>query len=141
MLNRLIEPTAGGILLDGQDVMELDQDCLREVRRTSMSMVFQKFALLPHKTVLENAATALSIQGVKHDTREAEARKWIDRVGLSGFENRYPSQLSGGMQQRVGIARALTADTDIMLLEKRSPRWTPLSEQTCRICYWSCKQN
>lgn len=125
-LNRLIEPTAGEILVDGQDVMELDQDCLREVRRTSMSMVFQKFALLPHKTVLENAATALSIQGVEQDTREAEARKWIDRVGLSGFENRYPSQLSGGMQQRVGIARALTADTDIMLLDEAFSALDPL---------------
>lgn len=125
-LNRLIEPTAGEILLDGQDVMALDQVSLRGKRRTSMSMVFQKFALLPHKTVLENAATALRIQGVEWERREAEARKWLDRVGLSGFENRYPNQLSGGMQQRVGIARALTADTDIMLLDEAFSALDPL---------------
>ncbi|NSY40919.1 glycine betaine/L-proline ABC transporter ATP-binding protein [Leisingera sp. ANG59] len=125
-LNRLIEPTAGEILLDGQDVMALDSVSLRGKRRTSMSMVFQKFALLPHKTVLENAATALRIQGVERERREAEARKWLDRVGLSGFENRYPNQLSGGMQQRVGIARALTADTDIMLLDEAFSALDPL---------------
>lgn len=125
-LNRLIEPTAGEILLDGQDVMDLDPVSLRGKRRTSMSMVFQKFALLPHKTVLENAATALRIQGVDREKREAEARKWLDRVGLSGFENRYPNQLSGGMQQRVGIARALTADTDIMLLDEAFSALDPL---------------
>ncbi|MEY8840400.1 ATP-binding cassette domain-containing protein, partial [Cribrihabitans sp. XS_ASV171] len=125
-LNRLIEPTAGEILLDGQDVMDLDPVELRGIRRTSMSMVFQKFALLPHKTVLENAATALRIQGGEREKREAEARKWLDRVGLSGFENRYPNQLSGGMQQRVGIARALTADTDIMLLDEAFSALDPL---------------
>ncbi|WP_323775773.1 betaine/proline/choline family ABC transporter ATP-binding protein [Leisingera sp.] len=125
-LNRLIEPTAGEILLDGQDVTDLNPVSLRGIRRTSMSMVFQKFALLPHKTVLENAATALRIQGVEQEKREAEARKWLDRVGLSGFENRYPNQLSGGMQQRVGIARALTADTDIMLLDEAFSALDPL---------------
>ncbi|AFO92236.1 quaternary amine ABC transporter ATP-binding protein [Phaeobacter inhibens] len=125
-LNRLIEPTAGEILLDGQDVMDLDPVQLREMRQRSMSMVFQKFALLPHKTVLENAETALRVRGDDRATCEAAARKWLDRVGLSGFENRYPSQLSGGMQQRVGIARALTADTDIMLLDEAFSALDPL---------------
>ncbi|MCL4144898.1 UNVERIFIED_CONTAM: hypothetical protein GTU68_001793 [Idotea baltica] len=108
-LNRLIEPTAGEILMDG-----------------SMSMVFQKFALLPHNTVLENAAMAPRIRGAAREVREAEARRWLDRVGLSGFEDRYPRQLSGGMQQRVGIARALTADTDIMLLDEAFSALDPL---------------
>ncbi|MCZ4352813.1 betaine/proline/choline family ABC transporter ATP-binding protein [Roseovarius aestuarii] len=125
-LNRLIEPTAGEILLDGRDVTELDDLGLRQMRQKSMSMVFQKFALLPHKTVLENAATAPRICGVARETREAEARKWLERVGLSGFEDRYPRQLSGGMQQRVGIARALTADTDIMLLDEAFSALDPL---------------
>lgn len=125
-LNRLIEPTAGEILLDGQDVTALDVFQLRDLRQRSMSMVFQKFALLPHKTVLANAATALKVRGVDRETRETEARKWLDRVGLSGFEDRYPSQLSGGMQQRVGIARALTADTEIMLLDEAFSALDPL---------------
>ncbi|MFX0546692.1 quaternary amine ABC transporter ATP-binding protein [Roseovarius sp. S1116L3] len=125
-LNRLIEPTAGEILLNGKDVTGLDKAALRNMRRKSMSMVFQKFALLPHRTVLENAATALKIRGVGRKTREDEARKWLDRVGLSGFENRYPRQLSGGMQQRVGIARALTANTEIMLLDEAFSALDPL---------------
>lgn len=125
-LNRLIEPTSGEILLNGKDVTELNGAGLRELRQTSMSMVFQNFALLPHKTVLDNAAMALRVRGVDRETREAEARKWLDRVGLSGFENRYPRQLSGGMQQRVGIARALTANTEIMLLDEAFSALDPL---------------
>ena len=96
-LNRLIEPTAGEILLDGQDVTALSDDALRRMRQTKMAMVFQKFALLPHRTVLQNAATALAVQGADKATQEAEARKWLKRVGLSGYEDRYPAQLSGGM--------------------------------------------
>ncbi|MCY4180654.1 MAG: betaine/proline/choline family ABC transporter ATP-binding protein [Litoreibacter sp.] len=125
-LNRLIEPTAGEILLDGENVMELSQDALREARRTKMSMVFQKFALLPHRTVLQNTATALQVQGADKATQEAEASKWLERVGLKGYEQRYPSQLSGGMQQRVGIARALTAGTDIMLMDEAFSALDPL---------------
>tara|TARA_R110002124_G_scaffold287152_1_gene470773 strand:- start:1218 stop:2270 length:1053 start_codon:yes stop_codon:yes gene_type:complete len=125
-LNRLIEPTSGEILLNGKDVTELNAAGLRDLRQTSMSMVFQKFALLPHKTVLENAAMALRVRGVDRETREAEAQKWLDRVGLTGFESRYPRQLSGGMQQRVGIARALTADTEIMLLDEAFSALDPL---------------
>ena len=105
-LNRLIDPTDGEILVDGEDVMKLSESGLRTLRQNKMSMVFQKFALLPHRSVIQNAAMALEVRGVDEPTRLAEAQKWLDRVGLSGFENHYPAQLSGGMQQRVGIARA-----------------------------------
>ena len=125
-LNRLIEPTAGEILLDGEDVMKLSETALRQVRQQKMSMVFQKFALLPHRTVLQNAATPLAVQGADRKTQETEARKWLARVGLGGYEQRYPSQLSGGMQQRVGIARALTAGTDIMLMDEAFSALDPL---------------
>ncbi|MGB0440341.1 MAG: betaine/proline/choline family ABC transporter ATP-binding protein, partial [Paracoccaceae bacterium] len=125
-LNRLIEPTAGEIIVDGEDVMKLDKPSLRAARQTSMSMVFQKFALLPHKTVQQNAEMPLSVRGVDQDTQSKEARKWLARVGLEGFEDRYPSQLSGGMQQRVGIARALTANTDIMLMDEAFSALDPL---------------
>jgi glycine betaine/proline transport system ATP-binding protein len=125
-LNRLIEPTAGEILLDGEDVTSLSQADLRAMRQKKMSMVFQKFALLPHRTVLQNAAMALEVQGIDKGTREAEGMKWLARVGLEGYENRYPSQLSGGMQQRVGIARALTSNSDIMLMDEAFSALDPL---------------
>lgn len=125
-LNRLIEPTAGEILVDGQDVTALSQDDLREMRRQKMAMVFQKFALLPHRTVLQNTSMALAVQGSTPEDQNKEANKWLDRVGLSGYENYYPSQLSGGMQQRVGIARALTAGTDIMLMDEAFSALDPL---------------
>jgi glycine betaine/proline transport system ATP-binding protein len=125
-LNRLIEPTAGEILVDGIDVMGLSEQELRNVRQTKMSMVFQKFALLPHRTVQQNAAMALKVRGADDATQNAEARKWLARVGLQGYEDRYPAQLSGGMQQRVGIARALTANTDIMLMDEAFSALDPL---------------
>lgn len=125
-LNRLIEPTAGEILVDGEDVMKLSESGLRNLRQEKMSMVFQKFALLPHRTVLSNAAMPLEVRGVDKAEREAEATKWLARVGLNGYENHYPAQLSGGMQQRVGIARALTANTDIMLMDEAFSALDPL---------------
>lgn len=125
-LNRLIEPTAGELLIDGEDVMRLNQADLRRLRQKKMSMVFQKFALLPHRTVLQNAGLALEVQGVEQATREAEARKWLLRVGLDGYENRFPAELSGGMQQRVGIARALTSNSDIMLMDEAFSALDPL---------------
>lgn len=125
-LNRLIDPSAGEIIVDGIDVMSLDPDGLRRMRQQRMSMVFQKFALLPHKTVLENAQLPLSVQGAARDHCDSEARKWLARVGLDGFEGRYPAQLSGGMQQRVGIARALSANTDIMLMDEAFSALDPL---------------
>lgn len=125
-LNRLIDPTGGEILVDGTDVMKLSDSGLRELRQTKMSMVFQKFALLPHRTVMQNAAMALKVRGKNTDVQNAEAMKWLARVGLNGYENHYPAQLSGGMQQRVGIARALTANTDIMLMDEAFSALDPL---------------
>ena len=125
-LNRLIEPTVGEIIVQGEDVMDLSEDGLRKARQEKMSMVFQKFALLPHKTILKNAGMPLSVRGHNEATCDKEATKWLDRVGLSGYENHYPAQLSGGMQQRVGIARALTANTDIMLMDEAFSALDPL---------------
>lgn len=125
-LNRLIEPTAGEILVDGEDVMQLSEAGLRGLRQERMSMVFQKFALLPHRTVQQNAALSLKVRGRSEEEQNEEARKWLARVGLDGYEDRYPSQLSGGMQQRVGIARALTANTDIMLMDEAFSALDPL---------------
>jgi glycine betaine/proline transport system ATP-binding protein len=125
-LNRLIEPTAGEILVDGEDVMQLSETGLRGLRQEKMSMVFQKFALLPRRTVLQNAAMSLHIRGRDEAEQESEARKWLARVGLGGYEDYYPSQLSGGMQQRVGIARALAANTDIMLMDEAFSALDPL---------------
>lgn len=125
-LNRLIEPTAGEIIIDGEDVMALSEAGLRNIRQQKMSMVFQKFALLPHRTVLQNAGMSLAVRGEDQATCDAEAMKWLDRVGLQGYENHYPAQLSGGMQQRVGIARALTANTDIMLMDEAFSALDPL---------------
>ena len=125
-LNRLIEPTDGEILVDGVDVMNLSTIDLRKMRQDKMSMVFQKFALLPHRTVLQNAAMALDVKGLPTQAQEQEAKTWLARVGLGGFENHYPSQLSGGMQQRVGIARALTSNSDIMLMDEAFSALDPL---------------
>ena len=125
-LNRLIEPTAGEIIVDGEDVMGLSETGLRSIRQEKMSMVFQKFALLPHRTVLQNAGMSLAVRGRDKATCDAEATKWLARVGLQGFESHYPAQLSGGMQQRVGIARALTANTDIMLMDEAFSALDPL---------------
>lgn len=125
-LNRLIEPTAGQIEVDGDDVLAYDEEQLRNLRRQVMSMVFQKFALLPHKTVLENAGTTLKVRGVSKKEYLIEADKWVKRVGLEGFGNHYPHQLSGGMQQRVGIARALTSNSPIMLMDEAFSALDPL---------------
>jgi glycine betaine/proline transport system ATP-binding protein len=125
-LNRLIEPTAGEILIDGSDVMKLSDRELREMRQTKMSMVFQKFALLPHRTVMENAGMALRIHGEDDVTIKTHAQQWLDRVGLTGYEQNYPHQLSGGMQQRVGLARALTSNSEIMLMDEAFSALDPL---------------
>lgn len=125
-LNRLIDPTAGEILVDGEDVMKLSEDGLRSLRQNKMSMVFQKFALLPHRSIVQNAAMPLLVRGVEESECLKEATKWLARVGLNGYENHFPAQLSGGMQQRVGIARALTANTDIMLMDEAFSALDPL---------------
>ena len=117
-LNRLIDPTEGAIYVGGIDVMNLSQIELEEFRRHRMSMVFQRFGLLPHRTVLENVAFGLSIQKVAKAEREEKAREWLRSVGLDGYEDQYPSQLSGGQQQRVGLARALCTDLEILLMDE-----------------------
>jgi glycine betaine/proline transport system ATP-binding protein len=116
--NRLIDPTEGAIYVGGIDVMNLSQMELEEFRRHRMSMVFQRFGLLPHRTVLENVAFGLSIQKVAKAEREEKAREWLRSVGLDGYEDRCPSQLSGGQQQRVGPARALCTDPEILLMDE-----------------------
>ena len=109
-INRLIEPTSGAMMVDGQDVLTLSQNELLEFRKNKTAMVFQKFALLPHKTVLQNVSFGLFIKKVDPVEAEKKSMYWIERAGLLGFENRYTQQLSGGMQQRVGLARALAND-------------------------------
>lgn len=125
-LNRLIEPTAGEIDVDGDNVLAYGEAELRRLRRETMSMVFQNFALLPHRTVAENAGTVLRVRGVDRATCEKEAGKWLDRVGLQGYGDHYPQQLSGGMQQRVGIARALASNSPIMLMDEAFSALDPL---------------
>ena len=125
-INRLIEPTAGEIVIDGQDVVAMSPAALREFRRHKTAMVFQKFGLLPHRTVLENVGYGLEVQGVDSATRHKTAMRWIERVGLKGFEAKYPSQLSGGMQQRVGLARALANDAPILLMDEAYSALDPL---------------
>ncbi len=125
-LNRLIDPTAGEIWLNGENIMRYSASRLRRMRRKKMSMVFQRFALLPHRTVLENAATPMIVDGATKTDWEAEATRWLDRVGLDGQGSQYPHQLSGGMQQRVGLARALTSNSDIMLMDEAFSALDPL---------------
>ncbi|OAN10846.1 glycine betaine/L-proline ABC transporter ATP-binding protein [Photobacterium jeanii] len=124
--NRLIEPTAGEIIVHNEDVMKLDQKALQNFRRHKMSMVFQRFGLMPHRTVLENIAYGLQIQGVAKAERHQKATEWLDTVGLSGYQSQYPSQLSGGQQQRVGLARALCTDADILLMDEAFSALDPL---------------
>lgn len=125
-LNLLIEPTSGEVLVDGTDVTTLSVEELRQLRQTKMSMVFQKFALLPHRTVLSNAGLSFQVRGEGDEAADREAKKWLDRVGLGGFEQHHPHQLSGGMQQRVGIARALTSNSEIMLMDEAFSALDPL---------------
>ena len=125
-LNRLIEPTAGNISVNGENVLDYDEDNLRRLRREHMSMVFQKFGLLPHRTIAENAAMPLIVRGGNKQESLAEASKWLKRVGLEGNDNQNPHQLSGGMQQRVGIARSLTSNSDVMLMDEAFSALDPL---------------
>jgi len=125
-INRLIDPTSGVVSVEGTDVMSLDKKKLIDFRRHKMSMVFQRFGLFPHKTVLENVGYGLEVQGKKDEDRNKVAMEKIESVGLSGFEHQYPNQLSGGMQQRVGLARALATDTDILLMDEAFSALDPL---------------
>lgn len=124
--NRLIDPTEGKILVEGTDIMQLSQTALEEFRRHKMSMVFQRFGLLPHRKVLDNVAYGLEIQGIEKAQRVEKANQWLETVGLKGYENQYPSQLSGGQQQRVGLARALCTDAEILLMDEAFSALDPL---------------
>ena len=125
-LNRLIEPSSGAVIIDGVDITKLKSQELRQVRQKKMSMVFQQFALLPHRTVLQNAVYGLEVYGVSKAEREERALERLAMVGLAGYEHSYPDELSGGMKQRVGLARALTNDPDILLMDEAFSALDPL---------------
>jgi glycine betaine/L-proline transport ATP binding subunit len=125
-LNRLIDPSDGHILIDGDDIATMDDKELRQARRKKMSMVFQSFALLPHRTVIDNVAFGLEIQGIPKEERYVKAEEAISKVGLKGYETSKTSQLSGGMQQRVGLARALATDPDVLLMDEAFSALDPL---------------
>ncbi|MEU9705889.1 glycine betaine/L-proline ABC transporter ATP-binding protein [Streptomyces sp. NPDC047981] len=126
MLNGLLEPTAGRVLFDGDDLTALSPRDLRTVRSTKISMVFQHFALFPHRSVLENAAYGLEVQGVPRAERETRAAEALELCGLAGWEKSWPDELSGGMQQRVGLARALATDADLLLMDESFSALDPL---------------
>ena len=125
-LTRLIEPTAGKVFIDGEDVVGMSDSRLRELRRTHVSMVFQHFGLLPHRKVIDNVAYGLEIRGLGKADRRTRAQEMVDLVGLTGNEDSYPDQLSGGMQQRVGLARALAVDPSVLLFDEPFSALDPL---------------
>ncbi len=126
LVNRLIEPTAGSVTIDGQDITKFTANELMEFRRQKIAMVFQRFALFPHKNVRDNVAYGLEVQGIEKKVRHTRAQEWIERVGLTGYEGRVPAELSGGMQQRVGLARALCAGAEILLMDEPFGALDPL---------------
>lgn len=126
MLNRLIEPSAGKIFVDGQDINALSDKALRDLRRKDISMVFQSFALMPHLTVLDNTAFGLELAGMDKPQRHSAAQNALEQVGLGAWGNSYPDELSGGMQQRVGLARALAADPSILLMDEAFSALDPI---------------
>ncbi|HEU4566874.1 MAG TPA: glycine betaine/L-proline ABC transporter ATP-binding protein [Marmoricola sp.] len=126
MLTRLIEPTAGTVHMDGEDITAADEGQLRDLRRRRCAMVFQHFGLLPHRSVRDNIAFGLEVRGMGRNERRARAQEMVDLVGLSGYELSYPDQLSGGMQQRVGLARALAGDPGLLLFDEPFSALDPL---------------
>ncbi|SDC65405.1 glycine betaine/proline transport system ATP-binding protein [Pelagirhabdus alkalitolerans] len=126
LINRLIEPTEGSVTIDGEDLAKMNQDDLREVRRKKLSMVFQNFGLFPFRTILQNAEYGLEVQGIEKSERAEKAKEALDLVGLGDYINQYPSQLSGGMQQRVGLARALANDPEVLLMDEAFSALDPL---------------
>ncbi|OKH89723.1 glycine betaine/L-proline ABC transporter ATP-binding protein [Thalassospira sp. TSL5-1] len=125
-LNRLIDPTAGEILFGGENILNMTTARLNAFRRAKLGMVFQRFGLLPHCNVLDNVAYGLKIQKTDRQKRQNAARKWIERVGLAGYEDSFPDELSGGMQQRVGLARALTTNPEVLLMDEAFSALDPL---------------
>jgi glycine betaine/proline transport system ATP-binding protein len=125
-LTRLVEPTSGRVVFEGEDILAADAKRLRELRRSKFSMVFQHFGLLPHRRVLDNISYGLEIRGVGRAERAKRATEVVDLVGLSGYERSYPDQLSGGMQQRVGLARALAGDPDVLVFDEPFSALDPL---------------
>lgn len=126
LLNRLIDPTSGEIYIDGKNIAQMDKEALREVRRHKINMVFQNFGLFPHRTILENTEYGLEVRGVPKVERQALAEQALDNSGLLTFKDQYPNQLSGGMQQRVGLARALANDPEILLMDEAFSALDPL---------------
>ncbi|WP_109510220.1 quaternary amine ABC transporter ATP-binding protein [Nocardioides speluncae] len=126
LLTRLIEPTAGTVVMNGDEITAASEDRLREIRRHHVAMVFQHFGLLPHRKVIDNVAYGLEIRGEDKQTRLARSQEMVDLVGLSGYESSYPDQLSGGMQQRVGLARALAVDPELMMFDEPFSALDPL---------------
>lgn len=126
MLNRLIEPTSGSVYIDDANISSMNKKDLREVRRKKISMVFQNFGLFPHRTILENTEYGLEVQGVAKGERKEKAEKALDNAGLLPYKDQFPDQLSGGMQQRVGLARALANDPDILLMDEAFSALDPL---------------
>ncbi|MCI1987571.1 MAG: glycine betaine/L-proline ABC transporter ATP-binding protein [Lactobacillus sp.] len=129
MINRLIDPTSGSILIDGQDIAKMSKAELQTVRRQKLSMVFQSFALLPNRTIQQNTEFGLEIQGVAKSDRAQKAKEALALVGLKGYEDQYPAQLSGGMQQRVGLARALANDPEVLLMDEAFSALDPLNRK------------
>lgn len=126
LINRLIEPSAGDVLIDGENLSKMNKNELRETRRKKLGMVFQNFGLFPHRTILENAGYGLEVQDVQKEEIQTRALEALKMVGLEGYESQYPDQLSGGMQQRVGLARALANDPDILLMDEAFSALDPL---------------
>lgn len=126
LINRLIEPTEGSVMIDGEDLAQMDKENLRRVRREKLSMVFQNFGLFPFRTILENAEYGLEVQGIAKEERAKKAKEALELVGLGSYVHQYPEQLSGGMQQRVGLARALANDPEVLLMDEAFSALDPL---------------
>ncbi len=140
-INRLLEPTMGKILIDGQDVMALEKQDLQEFRNKKIGMVFQNFALMPHRSVIDNIAMPLEIRGINKNKRYGKANEILNIVELQGWGNKYAHELSGGMQQRVGLARALAADPEILLMDEPFSALDPLIRRQLQKNLLSCLNN
>lgn len=126
LINRLIEPSYGDVFIDGEDIAKMDKEALRDIRRHKINMVFQNFGLFPHRTILENTEYGLEVRGVPKEERTVKAEQALANSGLLSFKDQYPDQLSGGMQQRVGLSRALANDPEILLMDEAFSALDPL---------------